>query len=101
MIERKKMERSKTSSATSIIRGMPTFQKMHSSETQDHIRSIAGVELLLCIQLLNLCTSVMDPSQFRHCWKGSQCNLAQNDAFILCSCWDNVCLVDLWSFFTN
>jgi hypothetical protein len=58
------MGRSKTSSATSIIRGMPTFRKMHSSETQDHIRSVAGVELLLWVQLLNLHTLVMDPSQF-------------------------------------
>jgi len=56
------MGRSKTSSA--IISGMPTFRKMHSSETQDHIQSVAGVELLLCVQLLNLHTSVMDPSQF-------------------------------------
>lgn len=58
------MGRSKTSSATSIIRGMPTFWKMHPSETHDHIWSVAGVELLLCVQLLNLHTLVIDPSQF-------------------------------------
>jgi hypothetical protein len=69
MIKRKQMGRCKISLATSII-SMLTLWKIHSSETQDHIWSVAGVELLLCVQLLNLHTSVIDPSQFRHCWKG-------------------------------